>query len=80
MEEWRLADAKNRFSEVVNRALSQGPQRIVRRNDKVILLAENDYEKLIGKKASFKMFLMNGPGLDDLDLTRDSSLMRECNL
>ena len=23
--EWRLADAKNRFSELVNRALSEGP-------------------------------------------------------
>ena len=25
--EWQLAEAKNRFSEVVNRALSEGPQR-----------------------------------------------------
>jgi predicted nucleic acid-binding protein len=25
--EWRLAEAKNRFSEVVNRALVEGPQR-----------------------------------------------------
>ena len=48
--EWRLADAKNRFSELVKRALAEGPQRVVRRDDAVVVLAEQDYEKLTGKK------------------------------
>ncbi len=80
MQDWRLAEAKNRLSEVMNRALSEGPQRIVRRNDTVIILAESDYEKLAGKKAGFKDFLMQGPGIDDLELLRDGSPMRECKL
>ena len=46
--EWRLADAKNRFSELVSRALSEGPQRVLRRNDAVIVVAQRDYDRLTG--------------------------------
>ncbi len=38
--QWRLAEAKNRFSEVINKALSEGPQKIIRRDDTVIILIE----------------------------------------
>ncbi|HEY3823523.1 MAG TPA: type II toxin-antitoxin system prevent-host-death family antitoxin [Bryobacteraceae bacterium] len=78
--EWRLAEAKNRFSEVVNRALVDGPQRILRRSDAVIVIAERDYEKLTGTRPSFKDFLLGGDpdaDLEDVDLTRDRSSMRE---
>ena len=79
--EWQLAQAKNRFSEVVNRALSKGPQRVRRRLDVVVVVAEADYEKLTGKHRSFKEFLMaKGPGLEGLDLTRDRSPMRDVKL
>jgi hypothetical protein len=44
--EWRLADVKNRFSELVNRALAEGPRRVRRRDDAVVVLAERDYDKL----------------------------------
>ena len=40
---WRLADAKNRFSEVFNRALAEGPQRVLRRDEAVVVLSERDY-------------------------------------
>lgn len=75
--EWRLADAKNRFSELVNRALSEGPQRVHRRNDTVVVIAQREYEKLTGDRPSFKELLLAGPGLDDLDLVRDRSPMRD---
>jgi hypothetical protein len=79
--EWQLAEAKNRFSELVNRALSVGPQRVRRRLDSVVVVAEGDYEKLTGKHRSFKDFLMaKGPGFDGLDLTRDRSPMRDAKL
>ena len=48
--EWRLADAKNRFSELVTRALAEGLQRVRRHKDAVVVMAERDYEKLIGKR------------------------------
>ena len=79
--EWRLADAKNRFSELVNRALTEGPQRVVRRRDVFMVIAQRDYEKLAGTHPGFKAFLMGkGPTLDELDLTRDHSPMREVKL
>ncbi len=79
--EWRLADAKNKFTELVNRALSEGPQRVTRRNDVVIVLAERDYEELTGAKPSFKEFLLqDSPTIDGLDLERDRSPMRDVEL
>jgi prevent-host-death family protein len=45
--EWRLADAKNRFSELVNRALAEGPQRVLRRDEAVIVVAERDFDKAL---------------------------------
>ena len=79
--EWQLAEAKNRFSELVTRALAEGPQRVRRHKDAVIVVAERDYEKLTGKRPTFKEFLLGpGPGLEGLDLTRDRSAMREVRL
>jgi len=79
--EWRLADAKNRFSELVTRALAEGPQRIHRHKDTVVVVAERDYERLTGKRPTFKEFLTGvGPSLEGLDLTRERSPMREVKL
>jgi prevent-host-death family protein len=77
MKLWKLAEAKNKFSEVVRLALTKGPQRIVRRDDSVIVISDNDYEKLTGKRQGLKDLLLNGPGLEDLDLGRDQSPMRD---
>lgn len=79
--DWRLAEAKNRFSELVNRALTEGPQRVLRRDDTVIIMALRDYERLTGHKPGFKDFLMGeGPDLEGLDLSRDCSSMRDISL
>jgi antitoxin Phd len=75
--EWQLADAKNRLSEVVSRALDEGPQFVRRRDDVVVIMARQEYEKLTGKRREFKEFLTaKGPGLREVDLTRDRSPMR----
>jgi prevent-host-death family protein len=79
--EWKLADAKNRFSELVTRALAEGPQRVRRHHDAVVVVAERDYEKLTGKRPGFKEFLMgDGPSMEGLDLTRDDAPMRDVKL
>jgi prevent-host-death family protein len=79
--QWRLAEAKNRFSEVVNLALSEGPQLVLRRDDAVIVMDRREYEKLSGKRPGFKEFLMEaGPSLDVLSLKRDRSPMRPIKL
>ena len=79
--EWHLAEAKNRFSEGVNRALAEGPQLVRRRNDLVVVVAHQEYKKLTGKRLGFKEFLIaKGPGLEGVDLTRDRSPMRNVRL
>lgn len=77
---WNLADAKNRLSEVVNLALTEGPQTITRRNDTVVVLSAEMYAELTGQRQSFKDFLMSGPSLEGLDLERDKSPMRDVEL
>ena len=78
--DWQLAEAKNRLSEVVNRALTEGPQRIKRRGDRVVVLSEAEYDRLTGKHQSLVEFLLDGPDLSDLDITRDESPMRDVEL
>ena len=47
MVEWPLQDAKNRFSAVVNAALSGNPQQVTRRGKPaVVVLAVDEYERL----------------------------------
>ena len=78
---WHLADAKNRFSELVNRALAGTPQIVQRRRDAVVVIGRKDYEKLTGRRPSFKQFLLGkGPSFEGLDLRRDPSPMRKVNL
>ena len=79
--ERRLADAKNRFSEVVNRALTEGPQFVLRRKDAVVVVDRRKYETLTGKHPGFKEVLTGrGPSLEGVDLTRDRSAARNVKL
>jgi antitoxin Phd len=71
--DWRLADAKNRFSELFTQALTLGPQRVRRRNDSVVVLSEKDYERITGRRASFKQYLREGESFEGLDLSRHNS-------
>ena len=77
---WNLADAKNRLSEVVNLALTKGPQTITRRKDTVVVISATEYEELIGKRQGFKDFLMSGPSFEGLSLGRDKGPMRDIEL
>lgn len=74
---WNLTDAKNRLSEVVNLALSKGPQTITRRKDAVVVISAERYAELTGQRQSFKDFLLSGPSLVGLDLERDKGPMRD---
>lgn len=78
--DWLLADAKNRLSELVTKALSQGPQRVRRRGEAVMVIAEKEYRRLTGQRRSFQDFLLQGSDLSSLDLTRDKSRMRDIDL
>lgn len=77
---WNLAEAKNKLSELVNLALTQGPQTITRRKDAVVVISAKEYAELTGKRQSFKDFLMSGPSFEGLDLKRDKTSMRNVKL
>jgi len=78
--EWNLADAKNRFSEVVNLALTEGPQRVRRRKDTVVVVAAQEFERLTGQRPAFKEYLTQGESFEGLDLARDQSASRDVAL
>jgi len=79
--EWKLAEAKNRFSELVNKAISEGPQMVSRRDDRVVVISEDEYQNLTGKKRNFIEFLLEGNlNLDGVNLERDKSLSRKIDL
>jgi hypothetical protein len=75
--DWHLADAKNRFSELFTQVLTLGPQRVRRRKDAVVVLSEHDYERITGRRPSFKSYLSQGESFEGLDLTRNSNPRRD---
>jgi prevent-host-death family protein len=84
-ESWQIQRAKARFSEVFRRARTEGPQRITRRGkDGVVMLAEEQYERLVGKSHQPKnlvAFFRQSPFVGvDLDLERDRDPGRDIEL
>lgn len=70
--EWQLQDAKNRFSEVVDKALETGPQTVTRRGEPVVVVvAVETWRKMAGLLPSFKEYLRSAP--DELELVRDEA-------
>ena len=66
---WTLQDAKNRFSAVVEAALSGRPQEVTRRGKPaVVVLSAEDYRSLVaragGPQGSFADHLLAFPGAD----------------
>ena len=78
--EWKAAEARHNFSEVLNQASVDGPQQIVRRDETYVVLTQEEYEQLAFKQRNFVNFLINGPAIDDLNLERDKSEMRDIDL
>ncbi len=79
---WALQDAKNRFSEVVNLAIQDGPQVITRRgNETAVLLSMRDYHELSASDGNLVDFFRSSPlvGLD-LQFKRDEDYGREVTL
>lgn len=74
---WKLADAKNRLSELLNVTLSDGVQEISRRDDRFVVLTKDAYDRIAGKKPSFKQALSSIPPMEDINFDRDNSSPRE---
>lgn len=76
---WQLQDAKNRFSQVIDEALKDGPQVITRRGvETAVVLSFADYRQmLLGRKRLSEFFRESPLAGHDLDLTRDTSPLRD---
>ncbi len=57
---WSLAEAKAKFSEVVERARTQGPQHVTRNGkDAVVVVAADDWKRATGGGKSFVEALLD---------------------
>jgi antitoxin Phd len=79
---WQLQEAKSRFSEVVERALSDGPQVVTRHGEEaVVVVSIKQYKQLTRPRRNiferYKRFAVEGP---ELDVTRDKQYPRDVDL
>lgn len=77
---WALQDAKNRFSEVVDRAMEDGPQLVTRHGrEAVVVVSAAEYKKMTQPTESLLEFMQRSPlyGSEDIEFVRDKSLTRE---
>lgn len=77
---WQLQDAKAKFSEVVDKAVEEGPQTVTRRGkDVVVVVSAEQFELMKKRQISLKDVLRLFP-LDELELERDKSRPRDVEL
>jgi prevent-host-death family protein len=73
---WTLAEAKDQLSQVVRRAVDEGPQTIsVRGRETAVVIGKAEYDRLRPNAAprDFKTYLLSIPSLDGVDLNRDTA-------
>jgi antitoxin Phd len=82
MSPWKLEDAKNRFSELVRRAGSEGPQLVTKHGrEAAVVLGVEEYRRLI-QPDNLVEFLATSPLAEalregTLELTRSPDLSRD---
>lgn len=63
---WQVQEAKQKFSEVVQRTLDEGPQIVTRRGkDVVVMVSVDEWERLNGSRPSFTEVLLSMPKSDE---------------
>ncbi|HLQ33971.1 MAG TPA: type II toxin-antitoxin system Phd/YefM family antitoxin [Chloroflexota bacterium] len=78
---WQLQEAKQRFSEVVQRVLDEGPQVVTRRGQEVVVIVSaSEFQRLTGRLPDFKEFLLSGPDLDELEIVQNKDASRRVEL
>ncbi|MEW6350862.1 MAG: type II toxin-antitoxin system Phd/YefM family antitoxin [Thermodesulfobacteriota bacterium] len=75
---WQLQEAKNKFSEVVEEAVTHGPQVITKRGvETVVVLSYAEYRRMVLGRKKLSEFFRESPLADaDIDLTRDKTALR----
>ena len=67
---WQVQTAKQRFSELVERAVSDGPQIVTKHGRPTVAVVEiGEFRRLFaGTALDFKEFLLSGPDMSDLEI------------
>ncbi|MBF0431312.1 MAG: type II toxin-antitoxin system Phd/YefM family antitoxin [Fibrobacteria bacterium] len=77
---WQLQEAKSKFSELVKKAVSSGPQVVTKRGvNTIVILSVEDYKKLNKPKNSLVKFFEQSPRVN-LDITRSKEKGRDISL
>lgn len=79
---WQLQEAKSHFSEVVDEALTHGPQQITRHGEEVVvILSTKEFKKLTRPKGDIVSFFSQSPlGEVDIDFSRSKEKARGLDL
>lgn len=76
---WQLQEAKNKFSQVVDEAVRDGPQIITRHGrETAVVLSYEAYCRMLAGRSKLTAFLRESPLAGyEVDFTRDASLPRD---
>jgi prevent-host-death family protein len=78
---WQLQQAKQKLSELVQRAQAEGPQVVTRRGrEVVVVLSKEEYDRLTGAEPDFKAFLLSLPDFAYDEVVRDRTPARRVEL
>lgn len=81
---WVLQDAKARFSELVRRVRSEGPQHVtVHGRDEVVVIASEDFRRLKGEQTGRALVdaIQSSPHRDiDIEVSREPMPVRDIAL
>jgi prevent-host-death family protein len=81
MRTWKLQEDKSRFSEVIDRALTEGPQLVTKRGSgAVVILAVEDYRRLVGDAPNLIDHLLSAPRGEAVAITRSKQPIRDLDL
>lgn len=80
---WQIQEAKNKFSELIDKTLSEGPQIVTKHGTEVaVMMPIDQFRKLTAPKQRLGDFLMDSPLRNsELVIERDQSTqLREVDL
>jgi len=77
---WQLQEAKQRFSQLVRRAIEEGPQTVTRHGEEAVVVISASEFRRLNVRPDFKQFLLSGPDLSKLRIRRSRERVRVIDL
>ena len=77
---WQLQEAKQKFSQLVRRAIEEGPQTVTRHGEEAVVVMSASEFRRLNVRPDFKQFLLSGPDLSKLRIRRSRERARVIDL